>query len=251
VFARELTRDLPDLAAKITFTNKAGRVMGSTGVASRALLQLGIESKIVRARPAGSWVSGQYSWADMEDWLGDPVELVTERDGAAETIGNWLRSFGPGTEADMRWWTGWTVTKLRQALADVAAVEVDLSEDGVGYVLPDDLDDVPPPAPWAAFLPSLDPTTMGWKERDFYMGGHDRILFDRNGNAGPTVWLDGRVVGGWAQRKDGRIVHRLLEQVGSSERDSIEETGERLQQWLGGTTVTARFRSPLDLELGT
>jgi hypothetical protein len=91
---------------------------------------------------------------------------------------------------------------------------------------------------------------MGWKERSFFMGGHDPILFDRNGNAGPTVWLEGRVVGGWSQRKDGEIVYRLLEDVGSVERDAIEMTAHRLQQWLGGTTVTPRFRSPLDLELG-
>lgn len=250
VFARQLTRDLPELSAKITFTNKAGRVMGSTGVASRALLQLGIESKVVRAKPAGSWVSGQYSWADMGDWLGEPIEPVSEREAAATTIRSWLRSFGPGTEADMKWWTGWTVSKLRHALADVGAVEVDLGEDGAGYLLPDDLDDVPSPATWTAFLPSLDATTMGWKERSFFMGGHDPILFDRNGNAGPTVWLEGRVVGGWSQRKDGEIVYRLLEDVGSVERDAIEMTAHRLQQWLGGITVTPRFRSPLDLELG-
>ena len=64
-----------------------------------------------------------------------------------------------------------------------------------------DLDPVPLRSPeWVALLPALDPTVMGWKERSWYLGDHQERLFDRNGNAGPTVWADGRVVGGWAQR---------------------------------------------------
>ena len=114
---------------------------------------------------------------------------------------------------DLKWWTGWTLTQTRAALGAIEAVEVDL--DGVpGFVLPGDLEPEPEPEPWAAFLPSLDPTVMGWKERDWYLGEHAPTLFDRNGNAGPTVWWNGRVVGGWAGRRDGEIAFRLLEDVG-------------------------------------
>ena len=101
------------------------------------------------------------------------------------------------------------------------AVEVDL--DGVpGLVLPDDLDPVPAPEPWVALLPALDPTTMGWAGRDFYLGPHRPVLFDRNGNAGPAIWWDGRVVGGWAQRRSGEVVLRLLEDVGADATGAIE-----------------------------
>ena len=49
----------------------------------------------------------------------------------------------------------------------------------------------------AALLPVLDATTMGWKHRDFYLDPeHTPYLFDTNGNAGPTVWCDGRIIGG-------------------------------------------------------
>ena len=68
--------------------------------------------------------------------------------------------------------------------------------------------------PWVALLPALDPTTMGWQARDWYLGSHKAQLFDRNGNAGPTIWLDGRIVGGWAIRDAGEVVTGLLEDVG-------------------------------------
>ena len=127
----------------------------------------------------------------------------------------------------MRWWTGWTARETRAALAAIPHAEVDLGG-STGYVLADDLEPTRPPAPAAALLPTLDPTTMGWKEREWYLGPHGATLFDSNGNAGPTVWWDGRVVGGWSQRRDGEIVYRLLEDVGADAVGAIEAEAERV-----------------------
>lgn len=249
--ARDLSRQIPELAKKIEFRNKAGKLMGTTGLTSRVLVQLGMESRVLRTRPAGTWVSGQYRWSETEMWLGGPIDDPTLREASAGLIRSWLRSYGPATEIDVRWWTGWPAGQVRTALEDVGAVKVDLAEAGKGYVLPDDVDEIPAPAPWVAFLPSLDTTVMGWKERDWYLGPHSRILFDRNGNAGPTVWADGRVVGGWAQREDGKVVYELLEEVRSDVEDRIESRRGELQDWLGGVTVKPRFRSPHEKQLSS
>lgn len=248
VLTRRLSREIPELGDKIVFENKAGRVLGTTGTASRLLVQLGMESRVVRTRPTGSWVSGQYRWAVLEDWLG-PIDPMSRREASAGLIGAWLASYGPGTRTDLEWWTGWPVGQVRQALDEVGAVQVDLGEDGTGYLLPDDLEDEEETAPWVAFLPSLDTTTMGWKQREWYLGEHQTVLFDRNGNAGPTVWVDGEVVGGWAQRSDGRVVYEVFRDVGSEAAGAIESRGEELQEWLGDVIVTPRFRSPHDKSL--
>jgi len=100
-----------------------------------------------------------------------------------------------------------------------------------------------------ALLPALDATTMGWNERAWYMGKHTPRLFDRNGNAGPTVWLDGGVVGGWAQRRDGEVVYKLLEDVGAEGRHEVEAQAQSVADWLGSTRVVPRFRTPLEQEL--
>ena len=90
---------------------------------------------------------------------------------------------------------------------------------------------------------------MGWAGRDFYLGPHRPALFDRNGNAGPTIWLDGRVVGGWAQRATGEVVLRLLEDVGTESTTAIEAEAASLSDWLTPLRVTPRFRTPLEREL--
>ena len=92
---------------------------------------------------------------------------------------------------------------------------------------------------------------MGWKERDWYLGEHAPALFDRNGNAGPTVWWNGRVVGGWAGRRDGEVAYRLLDDVGAEAVRAIEAEAEPLQSWLSETKVTPRFATPLAKELGS
>ena len=105
----------------------------------------------------------------MEVWLGHTLDRVPAAEATASLVEQWLRAFGPGTEADIKWWFGSTLTTVRGTLAAVGAVAVDL-DGSTGYVLADDLDDTAPVEPWAALLPPLDPTTMGWIEHDWYLG---------------------------------------------------------------------------------
>ena len=179
---------------------------------------------------------------------GGLAERSTE-DAQAELMRRWLASFGPGTIADLKWWTGLTMGEVKRALASVDTVEVELDDVTRGFVLADDVDDVNAPDPWVALLPALDPTVMGWAGREWYLGEHRPALFDRNGNAGPTVWCDGRVVGGWSGTKDGEIAFRLLEDVGLEAAATIEAEADRLREWLGDVRVTPRFHTPLEQEL--
>ena len=133
-----------------------------------------------------------------------------------------------------------------QRLGEVVQVEL---EEGTGWVLPNDLDETPDTGRWVALLPSLDPTTMGWKERDWFLGDYVTELFDRNGNAGHTIWVDGRIVGAWAARKGGHVVWGLLEDVGSEAVSMITGRAAELEEWLEGTSVSPRFAAPLDKRL--
>lgn len=244
--AREIKEDVPQLSEKMTFHKKDGSVMAVVGASTRVLFMLATEGRILRSRPLGTWISSQYRWTTVENWIGSSLPDLDRSDSQAELLDVWLTRFGPATETDIKWWTGWPVTQVREALGRVGAVEAELENGAVGYLHAEDTDPVDPPDPWVALLPSLDPTTMGWKERNWYLGDHADQLFDRNGNAGPTVWVNGRVVGGWAQRKTGEIVFDVLEDIGAEALSSIESEVQRLTSWLGDIVVTPRFRTPHD-----
>jgi Winged helix DNA-binding domain len=243
----ELSADEPRLRQQILLS--AGkRYEALVNVTTRVLFLLGADGRIIRGRPRGSWISSQYAWSPIEFWLeGGLAELDTET-ARTELVRRWLGAFGPGTAADIRWWTGWTAAELRRALANLATAEVGLDGE-TGLVLADDQDPLPVPDPWAALLPALDPTVMGWAGRSWFLGPHGPALFDRSGNPGPTVWWEGHIVGGWAQRRDGEIAFRLLEDVGTDALRAIEEVAEELRGWLGKLRVTPRFRTPLEREL--
>jgi hypothetical protein len=246
-YASELSADVPLLREKVHF-GEGKSWASSTGMTSWVLFLLAAEGRVVRGRPRGAWTSSQWRWAPAESWLEQPLPRLEPEAARSELATRWLAAFGPATVADLKWWTGWTLAQTRAALEAVEVVEVDL--DGAAGMLPaGDLEPEPAPEPWVAFLPSLDPTVMGWKERDWYLGEHAPALFDRNGNAGPTVWWNGRIVGGWAGRKDGEVVFRLLEDVGAEAARAVEAEAERLQAWLGETKVTPRFATPLAKEL--
>jgi Winged helix DNA-binding domain len=245
--AQELAAEVPALQQKVR-VNVGKPYEGDIGMSSRVLLLLALEGKVVRGRPRGTWISSQYRWAPMTGWLGRALPELPSDEAQAEVVRRWLSRFGPGTEADLRWWTGWTAKAIRAALATLGAVEVDL--DGqTGFVLPGDLEPTPAPQPWVALLPSLDPTTMGWQARDWYLGGHKETLFDTSGNAGPTIWVDGRIVGGWAMRPGGEVVTKLLEDVGREAFQSVEAEAGRLTEWLQAARVVPRFPTPLYKEL--
>ncbi|MGZ8613173.1 MAG: winged helix DNA-binding domain-containing protein [Actinomycetota bacterium] len=245
--ARELTADVPELATKLMFGE--GKTWGGTmGVSTRVLFLLATEGRVVRARPLGTWTSGQYRWAPTDRWIDGGLPQVAHDEACAELLRRWLRAFGPATTTDVRWWTGWTARLATSTLAAIEAVEVGL-DDGTGWVLPDDLERVATPAPWVGLLPSLDATVMGWKQRDWYLGAHAGELFDRNGNAGPTIWVDGRVVGGWSQAGDGEIATHLLEPVGEDATAAIDAERGRLGGWLGDVRIRPRFRTPLERRL--
>ncbi|MBB1257461.1 AlkZ family DNA glycosylase [Streptomyces sp. OF8] len=243
--AVRLTADVPELREQLVLA--PGKSYESRiSVGSRLLRVLAAEGAVRRARPSGAWTSARFRWTLAEPHATD----LAPAEARSRLAREYLAAFGPVTVEDVKWWTGWTLTDTRRALAAVETVEVDLDDGSVGLLLPEDHARAPSPEPWVALLPSLDPSSMGWRRRGFYLDPElVPALFDRNGNIGPTVWADGRVIGGWAQRADGRVAHRLLVDPGAEARARVAATVGELTAWLGPARVTPTFRTPLEREL--
>jgi hypothetical protein len=247
---QQIADDVPQLREQIVLARGKPYESKST-LGPRVMFQLAAEARVIRTRPVKSWSSAN-RWALTEAWLPGTALEQPLADAERDLACAWLRAFGPGTLADFKWWTGWTISRSRKVLAAVGAVEVGLEDGETGYVLPDDVDPVAEPEPWAAFLPSLDPAAMGWAMpgRDWYLDGSAKQqLYDRSGNIGPTVWWNGRVVGGWAQRADGTIAYRLFEDISTDGTQLVADTAGRLETWLGEVRVKPRFPTAIDKEL--
>jgi hypothetical protein len=241
--ARELRSALPELAGNYD-PAPGKRWGGDTPVSPRVLTVLAVQGHLVRGPNEGTWTTSRPRWVSGSQWLGSSQEPVPHDAARAALVGNWLRTFGPATVNDVKWWFGHTLTWARDALRDLGAVAVDM-HGTPGYVLPDDLEPEPKAEPWCALLPGLDVTTMGWQDRDWYLGEHKAQVFDRNGNGGPTAWCDGRIVGGWGQDADGRVVVQPLEKLDAKSSKALSRKAKELTDWLDGVRVNARFPSPM------
>ena len=277
----QLSTDEPMLRTQLLYAPDKS-YGGAANITSRVLTLIAAEGRMIRGHRRGGWSSGQFEWFLPETWRrggGDaltPGEVAGGVPGAgldsnpeastgtglnaglgagldagaarADLARQWLRVFGPALAKDLQWWAGWTGAQAKAALAALPVAEVDL--DGqAGIALADDLSFSAEPPPVAALLPALDPTPMGWQAREWYLGPHTPLLFDRTGNIGPTVWWEGRVVGGWAQRPSGEVVYRMLEDIGADGAAAVSAEASALEAWLGPARVTPRFRTPLEREL--
>lgn len=245
----EVRAQVASLAGTVQRGTPGSKWAAEVPLAPRVMTLLGAEGRIVRAENAGHWRLNKPAWTTTEAWLGDVPAPLSEAAGYAELVRRWLATFGPGTEADVVWWLGATKSAVRRALADVDAVAVGLEGGGTGWVLPDDTDPVTAEEaevrPWAALLPTLDPTVMGWKERSFYLDAADTpYLFDSNGNAGNTAWWDGWIVGCWVQDDAARVHLVLRDDVPATGRTALALEAERLTAWLDGVRITNVYASP-------
>jgi len=239
--AAQLSAAVPELSERIV-QSPGKKYEARPKIANRFLGVMAAEGRIRRGRPLGSWASSQFRWRPVE-----PHPQLPAEQARAALVTRYLEVFGPATTEDVKWWTGWNLTDTRKALAETGALAVALDH-GDGHALPADLEPLAPVEPGVALLPALDPTPMGWRHRDWYLQpGHAADLFDTNGNIGPTVWWDGRIVGAWAQRQDGEIATHLYERNVSA--SALKAETERLAAFYGDVRTRPSFGIPLERRL--
>lgn len=221
-------------------------------VTSKLLEIMAAEGTIVRGQPTGTdFTSGTWTWmlaATPGGWM---VDAPDPDEALAQLLYRYLSTFGPATVTDMAWWTGLSKRRVRSALVQQGTVAVRLGvDDEPGFVAAGDELEASFTGPSVALLPGLDSTTMGWKQRSWYVDDASATgIFDRNGNAGPTIWVDGCVGGVWTQRSDGSIVTELFDDPGSDVRALVDAEAHRLAAWLGEVRVKWRYPTPITKRL--
>jgi hypothetical protein len=246
---QEISSAVPALKTKVR--HSVGKsYAGEFSLGSRLVPSMCTLGLVVRGRPRGTWRSSLYEYAALADWLpGLDLESVTPREARTWLVRRYLGTFGPATVADIQWWTGFSKGETEEALSTLRPElqEVGVKGLGRGYVmLAKDARLAEaygmPAESYAFLLPGLDPCIMGYQDRRRFLATeHTAKVFDRAGNALPTAWLNGRVVGVWGQRKkDGGIVLGLFEPVREEGLDLLERERGRLERFLGGEVIPQR-----------
>jgi hypothetical protein len=249
---QEIAGAVPEFQTKIR--HDVGKPYeGEFSIGTRLISDMGAQGLLIRTRVRGTWRSNLYEYAPLADWLpGADLASVEPQEARAWLVRRYLATFGPATLDDVQWWTGFTKTDTKKALKALEPEVVDVAvgdSRGQYLMLADDAiqmaEFVAPDAPFTCLLPSLDPYIMGYQDRRRFLADEHRSqLFDRAGNAAPTVWVNGRVAGGWEQREDGSVLYHLLGRTTAEVQALLDDEAARLEQFLAGEYLPPAFLTP-------
>jgi len=161
---------------------------------------------LVRSLPREGWKSTQHAYFLFDDYYPDlDLSSLGEEEARKTVVRHYLLSFGPVSEQDVVWWTGFHRSQVKKILDDlgdgVSYVEIPEWNSGC-MVLSSENESLKSfrtfDHPVVNVLPSLDPYMMGYKERKRLLHPkHEKMVYDRSGNAASVILVDGRVAGIW------------------------------------------------------
>lgn len=169
-----------------------------------------------------------------------------------------VAAFGPVTVDDLAWWLPAPKREVTAALASAGAALRSLTALGDTWWFPADLGDAPAPPReqhGAWLLPYEDPLLKGYQDRSWCLApGLREVVFPRclhhwqppsgtdpgpgphagvnvSGEARPSVWWGGRVVGRWEEAGD-EVVWQLHADIGAEGRAAVESAVDSLRGFL-------------------
>jgi hypothetical protein len=169
------------------------------------------------------------------------LEPMGEREAAMHIVRQYLRAFGPATEADIAAWTG-----LGQVSAHIAVqhmrgevVQVQIANRAELYLMLNTEIEacrqaLPLPQPIVNLLPSHDPYLLGYQDRSRYLEGWDSDrVFDQTGNVTSTIVVNGRVIGVWDLIAESCLMKLFLFQpVPDEARAAIESAAQQIGRFV-------------------
>lgn len=203
---------------------------------------------LIRGIPKGSWKSNAHTYYRFDEFFPDiDLKKTDEKEARRSLIEYYIAAFGPVTETDMVWWTGFTKGQIGEVLKEPQSelTQVGISDIGGSYfMLKSDVGTLQSSrfqrGPVVNLLPWLDPYLMGYKERQRYLEQECyHKVFDRSGNATSTILETGIVVGVWDfAEEEGPVVKlHIFDKVAGDIRQKIYSEAQRIGRFIADKEV--------------
>ncbi len=169
------------------------------------------------------------------------LEPMGEREATMHIVRQYLRSFGPATEADIAQWLGLGPVSTRIALQHMhgEVIRVQIANRADRFLMLNTeaalcCQEPPLPQPVVSLLPTHDPYLLGYQARTRYVETRyaDRV-FDQTGNVTSTILLNGRVIGVWDLIAEASQVKLFLfATVDDEARAAIETAAQQIGRFM-------------------
>lgn len=225
------------LVRPLSQTSRGGRV---STISSVALVLHWLTAKgilgVNQENPANPLYAPLHYWyPDL-----DLTALPGEAEAQAALVRAYLAAFGPSTEADISFWTGFGKSETARAVGALAAKTTLAMVEGIPGMLlllkeQADMLASTQPQPVIKFLPADDPfTTAHRASRSRYLADpqQQRRVFSSTGAAQPAVVVNGQISGTW-QWSGGQFAWELFTEVDPTYQPLLQAEAERLAAFLG------------------
>jgi hypothetical protein len=180
------------------------------------------------------------------------LESLSPEEAQIRLIKYYIRTFGPVTEGDITWWTGFSVTQTRTGLG---AIDQTLQQIRVKN-LPGDYfmlaSDYAKLKKFKAsrsmpiiLLPYEDPYTKGYQNRSHLVNADDERKVYIGGIAQPTILRKGKIVGVWNRAFEERGEHitiQVFQRLKKKERNTIVHKVKAISEMMVGKEFQVEFK---------
>jgi hypothetical protein len=212
-----------------------------TGIATEGLRFLFI---LARAELDGVICSGarigkQFTYALLEERV-PPARRLTHDEALAALTARYFASRGPATVQDFVWWSGLTGRDAKAGLEMVSSSLACETIDGRTYWRSASLPAVTRASRAAHLLPPYDEYLVAYKDRSAALASASSKRLAANAIFGPTIVLDGQVVGTWKRTLGKRDVTMTLSPLGNlrkADQHAVNEAAHAYGVFLGVNAV--------------
>ncbi len=161
---------------------------------------------LIRGAPKSGWRSNLHTYFPFREYFPDlDMSILDEKEALRFVITEYITNFGPVTESDITWWTGFPkglVGELLKEIQDELSIIIIKGLKGHYFVLSSQeraMKDIQIQSfNTLNIVPCLDPYLMGYKNRNRYLDQNFySYVFDHSGNATTTILHEGKVIGIW------------------------------------------------------
>lgn len=196
---KELRTIFPDLAEKLLIGKKSER----SNMLNFLVNLLQMEGVVISEKVMeGNKIKNFFRFYTISNVFPE-LKALSDQDESLKKLVTWyFENHSPADIDDLAWWTGMNKITVKKAYAAQDLVEVEVGTNFRKlYTLPSvieqlkNVDDKPLTGVW--LLPFEDPFLKAHKDRSLQLSGVPDAAVFRNGQARPSICVDGRVVGLW------------------------------------------------------
>jgi len=170
------------------------------------------------------------------------LESVERDKAVAMLVKRYVKTFGPVMEEDIAWWTGFSKTDVKEALAAIEGELLHVKIEGFrrDYLMQKtDYEQLikfkPSKTSSISLLPYEDPYTKGYKARDRLIESqHEKTVYE-GGAVKPTILLNGKIIGTWneniEEKKEPIKLKFFLQPKKNVEREAIRK-GKAIERFM-------------------